>query len=197
MTGLGFEVNTDIALIDPNWDEFATLHDRRYGLAIAYIKNVVKGRSYENKVMDVVAGDNGFYVQSKNFPAAFYGDTGEAELSFITEAEAQAVAWEAVAAYRANEAQSLTCVYSEVTPADVFFGYRFDNSEGADRYELGHLRSNLPLHLRVMLDAPEENSLLKHRQGVVIYQRTPSGQHLLLKAPGRRQPFPLLDGFIE
>ncbi len=191
---LGFEVNTDTALIDPDWEEFAEAHDRRFGLAIAYLKSEVKGCAYSNKVMDLVAGDRGFYVQSKNFPAAFYGETGEMALEFVTEAEAQAAAWEAVALYRANEAQSLTCVYSDLSPADVFFGYRFG---GAERYEMGFLRTALPLHLRVMVDASEPSELLGHPKGVLIYQRTLAGQHLLIRAPGRRQPFPLLDGFDE
>ena len=79
-------------------------------------------------------------------------------------------------------------------PADVFFGYRIGEGE---RYELGRPKSNLPLHLRVMVDAPGETELVGQAKGVLLYQRTESGQHLLLRAPGRRQPFPLLDGFKE
>jgi hypothetical protein len=188
-----FEVNTDTAFIDPDWEEFASVHDRRYGLAIAYVKESVTGVAYGNKAMDLVVGDHGFYVQSKNFPAAFYGETGLVQREFLSEAEAQAIAWEAVAHYRAGEAQSLTCVYSSHA-ADVFFGYRF---EGGERYEMGQLRVNLPLHLRVMIDAAHPMPALGHRKGVIVYQRTQSGQHLLLKAPGRRQPFPLLDGIDE
>lgn len=193
MISPNFEVNTDNALIDPDWEDFATVHDRRYGLAIAFVKESVSGVSYGNKVMELVVGDQGFYAQSKNFPAAFYGETGLVQREFLSEAEAQAIVWEAVAHYRAGEAQSLTCVYTNHA-TDVFFGYRF---EGAERYEMGHLRVNLPLHLRVMIDAAQPMPALGHRKGVIVYQRTPSGQHLLLKAPGRRQPFPLLDGIDE
>lgn len=191
MISPSFEVNTDIALIDPDWEEFAVNHKRRYGLAIDYVKNLVKGQKHSNKVMELIVGESGFYAQSTSFPAAFYGETAEISSQIVSEAEAQALAWEAVAHYRANEAQSLTCIYSEA-PSDVFFGYRF---EGLERYEMGLLRSSLPLHLRVMIDAPEPSSLLEHKKGVLIYQRLQNGQHLVLKAPGRRQPFPLLDGF--
>jgi hypothetical protein len=194
MMRLGFEVNTDIALIDPDWEAFASLHDHRYGLAIDYLKSVVKGASYANQVMDFVAGPQGFYVQSKQFPAAFYGDTGKAEVCEVVEAEAQAAVWEATALYRTAEARSLTCIYSDHSPAQVFFGYRLD---GSQRYELAELRTGLPLHLRVMVDAPQPTSLLGKRCGTFIYQRLPAGRHLLLKAPGRRKPFPLLDGFDE
>jgi hypothetical protein len=191
---IGFEVNTDFEFIDPDWEVFAELHDRRYGLAISYVKSIVKGTTFDNQVMSLRIGESGFYVQSKNFPASFYGDTGLSELAFLSNAEAQALVFDAVALYRAGDARSITCVYSDSTPADVFFGYRFSETE---RYELGMMRTNLPLHLRVMIDAEEENELLGDKQGVLIYQRTADGRHLVIKAPGRRQPFPLLDGFTE
>jgi hypothetical protein len=186
-----FEVNTDIALIDPDWDAFADAHERRYGLAIAYVKSCIKGTSYGNKVMDLVVGKRGFYVQSRHFPAAFYGETAEVRADFVDEAEAQAACWEAVAHYRAGEAQSLTCLYGEA-PMDIFFGYRLEHPE---RFEMGALAMGLPLHLRLMLDAPTPSALLGDRKGVLIYQRTRDGRHLLIRAPGSRQPFPLLDGF--
>ena len=188
----GFEVNTDTALIDPDWEDFAEAHERRYGLAIAYMKSAVKGSSYSNKVMRLIVSKRGFYAQSRNFPAAFYGDTGEISRELVSEEVALAAVWEAVALYRAAEAQSLTCIYSEIT-TDVFFGYR---AKG-EHYELGELQNTLPLHLRVMVDAKEPSDLLEHPKGVFIYQRTRAGEHLLLRAPGRRQPFPLLDGFGE
>jgi hypothetical protein len=191
---IGFEVNTDFEFIDPDWEVFAELHDRRYGLAISYVKSIVKGTTFDNQVMNLRIGESGFYVQSKNFPASFYGDTGLSELAFLSNAEAQALVFDAVALYRAGDARSITCVYSDSTPADVFFGYRFTETE---RYELGMMRANLPLHLRVMIDSEEENELLGDKQGVLIYQRTGDGRHLVIKAPGRRQPFPLLDGFNE
>lgn len=231
----GFEVNTDSEFIDPDWELFAELHDRRYGLAISYVKSVVDGStvdgstadgsaadgaltdnhlkntsaqtlqtllphghtggagSFDNAVMDVRVGEAGFYVQSKNFPAAFYGDTGAATHSFITPGEAQEAVFDAVAMYRAGDARSLTCVYSDSTPGDVFFGYRVDD----ERYELGFMRPSLPLHLRVMVDASEETELLGDTKGVLIYQRLTDGRHLLVRAPGRRQPFLLLDGFDD
>ncbi len=190
----GFEVNTDIEFIDPDWEDFAELHDRRYGLAISYVKSVVKGGSFDNQVMSLRVGEQGFYTQAKNFPASFYGDTGFSSLEFVDEAEAQAAVFDAVALYRAGDARSLTCVYSDSSPADVFFGYRFSENE---RYELGMMRPSLPLHLRVMVDAGEATDLLADDKGVLIYQRTGDGRHLLIRAPGRRHPFPLLDGFSE
>ena len=217
----GFEVNTDSEFIDPDWELFAELHDRRYGLAISYVKSVVDGAggatgdaagdtqtaalqtllpqaqsgagSFDNAVMDVRVGEAGFYVQSKNFPAAFYGDTGAATPSFVSPAAAQEAVFDAVALYRAGDARSLTCVYSDSTPGDVFFGYRCDD----ERYELGFMRPSLPLHLRVMVDAAEETELLGDTRGVLIYQRLVDGRHLLVRAPGRRQPFLLLDGFDD
>lgn len=190
----GFEVNTDIEFINPDWEAFAELHDRRYSLAISYIKSVVKGRSYDNAVMNMRVGRSGFYMQSKNFPAAFYGDTGKSKTEFVNEQEIQSLVFEAVALYRAGDARSITCVYSDNTPADVFFGYRYSEE---DRYELGFLRATPPLHLRVMLDSDTPNDLLGESKGVLVYQRMPDGQHLIVRAPGRRQPFLLLDGFDE
>jgi hypothetical protein len=188
-----FEVNTDIELIDPDWEEFTALHEQRYGLAIAYLKSAVEGSSYSNAVMKVVVGETGFYAQSRAFPSAFYGDLGVTERRYLSEEEAQAITWEALALYRAGEAQSLTVVYSSA-PSDVFFGYRIGEAE---RYELGQPKTALPLHLRVMVDAPQPTELLGEAKGVLLYQRTERGEHLLLRAPGRRQPFPLLDGFRE
>lgn len=190
----GFEVNTDTEFIDPDWEEFNEHHDRRYGLAISYVKSVVKGGSYDNQVMNLRVGESGFYAQAKNFPASFYGDTGNATLEFVSEAEAQAAVFDAVALYRAGDARSLSCIYSDNGPADVFFGYRVS---GDERYELGLMRPSLPLHLRVMVDAQEATDLLTDCTGVLIYQRTGDGRHLLIRAPGRRHPFPLLDGFTE
>ncbi len=184
-THAGFELNTDAALINPDWDDFADRHDRRFGLAISHFKSVVKGRAYDNKVMRLRIGSAGFYAQSRNFPAAFFGDTRQPDVQIVDEAEAQAAVWEAVALYRAAEAQSLTCVYTSDEPPEVFFGYRMTPER---RYELGSIRSALPLHLRVMIDAAEPSELLGHRSGVLIYQRTRSGEHLLIKAEGRRQP---------
>lgn len=189
-----FEVNTDIEFINPDWDVFSDLHDHRYGLAIQYIKDVVEGESFDNDVMDLKVSGDGFYAQSKNFPAAFYGDTGEFSYEFLDDAEVQAVLFDAVALYRAGDARSITCVYSDNAPGDVFFGYRYNAEE---RYELGFMRATTPLHLRVMIDAEEETELLAHNKGVLMYQRTDEGRHLLIRAPGRRQPFPLLDGFAE
>jgi hypothetical protein len=194
MTQQAFEVNTDISLIDPDWEDFEDAHNRRYGLAIDYVKAVVKGKSYSNKVMDLVVGRCGFYAQAKNFPAAFYGDLGEASLERVPEADARAAVWEASAYYRAGEALSLSCIYGSGSAGEVFFGYRFDASE---RYEFGNLSPNLPMHLRVVVDAASPVALLGERRGVLIYQRGTQGEHYLLRAHGRRQPFPCLDGFSD
>lgn len=188
-----FEVNTDVALIDPDWDVFQEEHERRFGLAISYVKSIVQGQSFDNAVMNVRVGEHGFYVQSKNFPAAFFGDTGSSTVELVSEEDARAVVFEAVAAYRAGDATSLTCVYSEANPGDVFFGYRLSEEE---RYELGFLRTGVPLHLRVMLESETDNELLSEKSGVLIYQQL-EGQHLLIKAPGRRQPFLLLEGIED
>jgi hypothetical protein len=217
----GFEVNTDISFIDPDWEIFEELHNRRYSLAIGYLKSVVQGDSFDNQVMNVRVSEDGFYVQSKNFPAAFYGDMGQAKTEFVSEDEARALVFEAFALYRAGDARSLTCVYTESQPADVFFGYRINDDEC---YELGYKRSSLPLHLRVMVEAVEDTELLGTAFGALIYQRTLDGRHLIIRAPKdadeshqplmpmtdsltkvepakqvaeRRQPFPLLHGFSE
>ncbi len=182
---LGFELNTDASLVDPDWEDFADRHDRRFGLAISHFKSLVKGRAYDNQVMRLRVGRDGFYAQARNFPAAFFGDTRAPETHAVGEAEAHAAVWEAVAHYRAGEAQSLTCVYSGDDPPDVFFGYRMAKDR---RYELGGLRTALPLHMRVLVDAEDESDLVGAPRGVLIYQRTKSGQHLLVRAAGRRQP---------
>jgi hypothetical protein len=212
----GFEVNTDISFIDPDWEMFEELHNRRYGLAIGYLKSVVQGEAFDNQVMNIRVSQEGFYVQSKNFPAAFYGDMGNAKTEFVTEEEARTVVFEAFALYRAGDARSLTCVYNEGQPTDVFFGYRINEDEC---YELGHKRSSLPLHLRVMVEANEDSDLLGSSYGALIYQRMIDGRHLVIRAPRdallnsfisearvsklpkkspeRKQPFPLLHGFFE
>ncbi|MGL4611331.1 MAG: hypothetical protein ACRCYY_16925 [Trueperaceae bacterium] len=189
-----FEVNTDLALIDPDWEIFEQLHDQRYGLAISYLKQVVDGHTFDNKVMNLKISEKGFYVQSKNFPAAFYGDTGASSFSFIPDDEIQGIIFDAVSLYRSGDARSLTCIYTEGTPPDVFFGYRIN---GDEVYHMNTLRMTLPLHLRVMVEAQEEVELLGACSGAIIYQRTLDGRHLLIRAPGRKQPFPLIDGFSE
>lgn len=190
----GFEVNTDIALIDPDWEVFEQLHDQRYGLAISYLKQVVKGNTFDNQVMDLKISERGFYVQSKNFPAAFYGDTGDSSFTFLSDSEVQGVIFDAVSLYRSGDARSMTCIYNDTSPPDFFFGYRMN---GEEVYHLNSLRMSLPLHLRVMVEAKEEVELLGACTGAIIYQRTLDGKHLLIRAPGRKQPFPLLDGFSE
>lgn len=181
----GFELNTDASLVDPDWEDFAEAHDRRFGLAISHFKSLVKGRAFDNQVMRVRVGREGFYAQARNFPAAFFGDTRTPEVLTVPEPEAQAAVWEAVAHYRAGEAQSLTTIYSGDDPPDVFFGYRLT---GDRRYELGQIRSTLPLHLRVLVDAPQTSALIGASAGVLIYQRTRRGEHVLVRAAGRRQP---------
>lgn len=190
----GLMVNTDAALVDPDWDVFASEHDRRFGLAITQLKSQVRGRRYDNEVMRLRVGPRGFYVQSRRFPAAFYGDTVRPELSEIDEDEVDVLAWEAVALYRAGEARSLTCIYSDDDPPDVFFGYR---TGGRRRYELGLVRQARPLHLRVMIEADEEVEVLGARQGVLIVQRTAAGRYLAVRALGRRQPFAGLVDVLE
>ena len=54
--GLGVVVNTDAALVDPDWDVFAAEHERRFGLAISHLKSLVRGTSYDNEVMKVRVG---------------------------------------------------------------------------------------------------------------------------------------------
>lgn len=185
-TPQGVVVNTDAALVDPDWDDFAAEHERRFGLAISHLKSLVKGRSYDNEVMKVRVGAGGFYVQSRRFPAAFYGDTQAPTVRTVSAAEAEELAWEAAAHYRAGEARSLTCVYGDEDPPDVFFGYRL---AGTRRYELGHLRMRTPLHLRVLLEASGPIDALPDGHGVLVLQRLPDGRFVLLSAPGRRPPF--------
>ena len=180
----GIEVNTDASFVYPDWDVFAELHDRRFGLAIKHFKSSVKGRSYDNEVMNLRVGRAGFYTQSKRFPAAFYGDAIRPTVKIVELDEAHALVWDAVAHYRAGEAQSLTCIYGDDDPPDLFFGYRLDDVE---RYELGALRMALPLHMRVVIDAPEPSPLVGSRRGVLVYQRS-EDRHVLVRAAGRRQP---------
>lgn len=185
-TPAGVVVNTDAALVDPDWNVFAAEHERRYGLAISHLKSLVRGRSYDNEVMKVRVGAGGFYVQSRRFPAAFYGDTQPPQVRFVDDAAAEEIAWEASAHYRAGEARSLTCVYGDDDPPDVFFGYRL---AGPRRYELGQLRMRRPLHLRVLLEAHAPLDVLPGGHGVVVLQRLGDGRTVLLTAPGRRPPF--------
>lgn len=185
----GFELNTDSSLFDPHWDDFERAHEQRYGLAIEHLKSRVRGRSYDNDAMKVRVGIGGYYTQAQNFPAAFYGDTGKARVTHVSSNEAAAVVWEAVAHYRAEEAYSITCIYSDDEPPDFFLGYRVSDDR---RYEIGTLRSALPLHMRVIFDADSAIPMLGARGGTLLYQRTRSGKHVLVRAPGRRQP--LLSG---
>lgn len=186
----GFEVNTDIALVDPDWEHFAGTHDQRYGLAISHLKSVVRGRSYDNAAMKVRVGAAGYYVQSRQFPAAFFGDTTKARVRFVSEDEASAVVWEAVAHWRSGEAESLTCVYRGKDNREFFFGYRLG---GVRRFEYGMLRARPDIHLRVMLNAAEPSDLLGgERRGVLIHQQLEDGRHVLITAAGRRQPYPVM-----
>lgn len=181
-----FEINTDAALVDPDWEAFVERHDERYGLAIHHLKSLVKGRRFDNDAMKLRVGPNGFYLQSRRFPAAFYGATDHADVAFVSEDEARSLVWEATALYRSGDAQSLTCVYDDDDPPDVFFGYRIGTNE---RYELGELQGGLPLHARVMIDALEPSDLVHERQGTLVYQRTTDGRHVVLRRSGRRRPF--------
>ncbi|MFA5595820.1 MAG: hypothetical protein WDA15_11105 [Trueperaceae bacterium] len=180
-----FELNTDSALIDQRWFDFEEQHQRRFGLAIDHLKARVKGRAYDNDAMKLRVGSGGYYTQSQHFPAAFFGDTGSAQVSFVSENEAAAVVWEAVAHYRSEEARSLTAIYSDDEPPDFFFGYRVSDWR---RYEIGFLRTTVPLHLRVLFDSDVEVPLLGATSGTVIYQRTRNGKHVLVRSAGRRQP---------
>lgn len=182
---LGFELNTDASLVDQRWSDFDQRHERRFGLAIEHMKSRIRGRAYDNDAMKLRVGTGGFYVESQQFPAAFYGDTGKATVEFISENEAAALVWEAVAHYRSEEAFSLTTVYSGDEPADFFFGYRVNDWR---RYEIGFLRTSVPLHLRVLFDAVDPVPLLGTTSGAVVYQRTRGGKHVVVRAPGRRQP---------
>ena len=183
---LGVVVNTDAALVDPDWDVFAAEHERRYGLAISHLKSLVRGQSFDNEVMKVRVGAGGFYVQSRRFPAAFYGDTSRPSVRRVSEDEAEVIAWDASAHYRAGEARSLTCVYGDDDPPDVFFGYRV---AGRRRYELGALRHRLPLHARVLVEGAPASELVPGGSGVVVLQRLADGAFVVLTAPGRRPPF--------
>ncbi len=189
-----FEINTDAALVDPDWEAFVERHDARYGLAIHHLKSLVKGRRFDNEAMKVRVGPRGFYLQSRRFPAAFFGGTDLPEVSFVSEDEARAIAWEAAALYRAGDAQSLTCVYDDGDPPEVFFGYRTGESE---RYELGALQGGLPLHVRVMIDASSESELIGARQGTLVYQRSGDGRHVVLRRTGRRAPYQPLDALHD
>ena len=184
--GRGFEVNTDPVLVDPDWDIFASEHDRRYGLAISFFKSGLRGACYDNQVKNLRVGRQGFYAQSKRFPAAFFGDTIQPTETFMSNDEAERIAWEAAALYRSEEAQSLTCLYGVVDLFNGFFGYRIQEGR---RYEIGSIRSALPLHMRVMVSAGKSFQELGPNLGVLIYQRMENEDHLLLQAPGRRQPF--------
>lgn len=195
-TGMhGFEINTDASLIDPRWDEFVGDHDRQYALAISHFKSLVRGTAFDNEVVRLRVGKNGYYAQSKRFPAAFFGDATPPEVTRIDAEEARMLAWEAIAHYRTGEAQALTCIYTDSEPADIFFGYRSGHSRR--RYEVGGVRMSLPLHLRVMVDAEEPCELIGARRGVLIYQRTSEGEHLVLRARGRRQPYAGFTQFAE
>lgn len=180
-----FEINTDSALLDPTFGDVFDGHDRRFGLAISHFKSTVRGRSYDNDHMTLRVGKGGFYAQSKRFPLAFFGDSAKAVVTTVDEAEARAIVWEAVAHYRAEEAQSLVCTYDSDDPNEVFLGYRVADDR---RYEFGTLKTDLPLHLRILFDSVEEVQLLGARTGVLIYQRTKAGKHVVVRASGRRRP---------
>lgn len=181
-----FEINTDAALVDPDWEAFVERHEARFGLAIHHLKSLVKGRRFDNDAMKVRVGPRGFYLQSRRFPAAFFGGTDLPDVSFVSEDEAHAIVWEAAALYRAGDAQSLTCVYDDGDPPEVFFGYRTGPDE---RYELGALQGGLPLHVRVMVDAAEPSELVGARQGALVYQRSGDGRHVVLRRTGRSAPY--------
>ncbi len=182
----GLSVSTDATLVDPDWEVFAADHDRRFGLAISLLKSQVRGRRYDNEVMQLRVGTAGFYVQSRRFPAAFYGDTVKPEVHRVSPEEVDLLVWEAVATYRAGDARSLTCVYADDDPPDVFFGYRTGPRR---RYELGLLRSLRPLHLRVVVEAESAMESLGADNGVLIVQRLTDESHVVVRATGRRQPY--------
>ncbi|MBX3139477.1 MAG: hypothetical protein KF875_01850 [Trueperaceae bacterium] len=184
-TDAGFEVNTDAALFDSSFHDGEDAHARRFGLAIEHVKGSVRGRTFDNDVMRLRVGPGGFYAQSRRFEAAFYGDTGKATVSFVSEAEAAAIVWEAVAHYRSEEARSLLCVYSSDEAPDFFLGYRVSDDQ---RYEIGRLARVVPLHMRVLFSAAETVPLVGATSGAVVYQRTSTGKHVVVKAPGRRRP---------
>lgn len=182
----GLSVNTDATLVDPDWDVFAAEHDRRFGLAISQLKSQVRGRRYDNAVMTLRVGAGGFYVQSRRFPAAFYGDTIKPEVEHVGPDEVDLLVWEAAATYRAGDARSLTAIYAEDDPHDIFFGYR---SEPRRRYEIGILRNQRPLHLRVVVEGSSPMEALGADNGVLIVQRCSADDFVVVRATGRRQPF--------
>jgi hypothetical protein len=184
-------VNTDAAMVNPDWEVFAVEHERRFGLAISHLKSLVKGQRFDNEVMKVRVGAGGFYVQSKRFPAAFYGDTTRPTVRRIGAAEAEVIAWDAAAHYRAGEARSLTAIYGDDEPHDVFFGYRM---VGARRYEIGMMRHRLPWHTRVVVEGAIGSELAPSGAGVVVLQRLAADRFVLITAPGRRPPF---TGIVE
>ncbi len=182
----GLSVNTDATLVDPDWDDFAAEHERRFGLAISQLKSQVRGRSFDNEAMILRVGSAGFYVQSRRFPAAFYGDTVKPEVSYVDAEEVDLLVWEAVATYRVGDARSLTCVYSDDDPPDVFFGYR---TAPRRRFELGVLRPIRPLHLRIVVEGGGPMEALGAASGVLVVQRLKDQAFVVVRATGRRQPF--------
>ncbi len=182
----GLSVNTDATLVDPDWDDFAAEHERRFGLAISQLKSQVRGRSFDNEAMILRVGSAGFYVQSRRFPAAFYGDTVKPEVSYVDAEEVDLLVWEAVATYRVGDARSLTCVYSDDDPPDVFFGYR---TAPRRRFELGVLRPIRPLHLRIVVEGGGPMEALGATSGVLVVQRLKDQAFVVVRATGRRQPF--------
>lgn len=180
------EINTDGALLGlGGGSEVLDAHDRRFGLAITHFKNAVRGRAYDNESVTLRVGRGGYYTQSKRFPMAFFGDSAKPDVRVVDEAEARSIVWEAVAHYRADEAQSLVCVYSTDDPDDVFIGYK---ARADIEYEYGVLKADLPVHLRAIFSAEDVVPLIGARSGVLVYQRTRAGQHVLLRASGRRAP---------
>ncbi len=179
------EINTDASLADPDWEGFVERHDERFGLAIHHLKSLVKGRRFDNEVMKVRVSKRGFYAQSRRFPAAFHGGTDVPTVRFVSEDEARAVTWEATALYRSGDAQSLTCIYDDGNPPEVFFGYRTGKHE---RFEIGELQRGLPIHVRVMVDSQGEAASFGARQGMILYQRTSDGRHVVLERVGAHTP---------
>ncbi len=182
----GIEINTDGELLGLGGDgDLFDAHDRRFGLAISHFKNAVRGRAYDNESIALRVGPAGYYAQSKRFPLAFFGDSAKPDVKVIDAAEARSVVWEAVAHYRADEAQSLVCVYSTEDETDVFLGYKVN---GGMEYEYGVLKADVPVHLRATFNAEDVVPVLGARSGVLVYQRTRNGEHVLLRARGRRTP---------
>ena len=182
----GIEINTDGELLGLGGDgNLFDAHDRRFGLAISHFKNAVRGRAYDNESIALRVGPAGYYAQSKRFPLAFFGDSAKPDVKVIDAAEARSVVWEAVAHYRADEAQSLVCVYSTEDETDVFLGYKVN---GGMEYEYGVLKADVPVHLRATFNAEDVVPVLGARSGVLVYQRTRNGEHVLLRARGRRTP---------